>query len=119
MKKTLVVGASEKPYRYAYKATKMLKDYGHEVLAFGKKKGYIDDTSITDEWPDDKEVETVTLYINPELQRQYYEKIIALKPKRVIFNPGTENIEFEKYLAQNNIQPIEACTLVMLATNQY
>lgn len=119
MKKTLIVGASANSDRYAFKATKMLKDYKHEVYAFGLKKGNIGDTQIQTDWPENKNYDTITLYIDPQNQLDYYDKIINLSPKRVIFNPGTENNEFQKLLLKNNIEAIEACTLVMLATNQF
>ena len=119
MKKTLIVGASPNSDRYAFKATEMLKDYKHEVYAFGLKKGNIGDTLIQTDWPENKDFDTITLYIGPQNQPDYYNKIIHLNPKRVIFNPGTENYEFENLLLKNNIEAIEACTLVMLSTNQF
>jgi predicted CoA-binding protein len=119
MKKTLIVGASPNSDRYAFKATEMLKDYKHEVYAFGLKKGNIGDTQIQTDWPENKDFDTITLYIGPQNQPDYYNKIIHLNPKRVIFNPGTENYEFENLLLKNNIEAIEACTLVMLSTNQF
>ncbi len=119
MKKTLVIGATPNPSRYAFIATEMLTEYGHEVIPFGIKRGKILDHEIINEFPVDAQVDTVTLYVNPQLQDQYQQLIIDLKPKRVVFNPGTENPAFEKLLAENNIEPIEACTLVMLRTNQY
>ncbi len=119
MKKTLVIGATPNPSRYAFIATEMLTEYGHEVIPFGIKRGKILDKEIINEFPVDEAIDTVTLYVNPLLQEQYQQLIIDLKPKRVVFNPGTENPGFEKLLAENNIEPIEACTLVMLRTNQY
>jgi uncharacterized protein len=119
MKKTLIVGASPNSDRYAFKATEMLKDYKHEVYAFGLKKGIIGDTQIQTDWPESKDFDTITLYIGPQNQPYYYDKIISLNPKRVIFNPGTENIDFENLLLKNNIEAIEACTLVMLITKQF
>jgi len=118
-KKTLVIGATPNAERYAYKATVMLKQFGHNVTAYGIKKGNIENTEIINIWPESEEFDTVTLYINPTLQEKFYKQIIDLKPKRVIFNPGTENIIFASMLADNNIQPVEACTLVMLFTKQY
>ena len=119
MKKTLIVGASPNSDRYAFKATEMLKDYKHEVYAFGLKKGNIGDTLIQTDWPENKDFDTITLYIGPQNQPDYYNKIIHLNPKRVIFNTGTENTEFENLLLKNNIEAIEACTLVMLSINQF
>jgi hypothetical protein len=79
----------------------------------------IGDSQIQSDWPKNKDFDTITLYVGPQNQTNYYDKIIHLKPKRVIFNPGTENIEFENLLIKNNIEALEACTLVMLTTNQY
>lgn len=118
--KTLVIGASENPERYSNKAVKMLQDYQHEVIALGKDKGKkINDLEIVSDVNNDESIDTVTLYLNPKNQEPYYEKILALHPRRVIFNPGTENPAFEQVLKEHNIEPIEACTLVMLRTNQY
>ena len=118
-KKTLVIGASPKGERYSYKATQMLQEYNHEVIPFGVKKGYIGVLEIMNEWPEKGPFDTVTLYINPKLQDQYNQKIINLNPKRIIFNPGTENDQLTKLANQNNIQTINACTLVLLQTDQY
>jgi predicted CoA-binding protein len=118
-KKTLVMGASTNPGRYAYKAIKMLERYGHPVVAVGKKAEDLDGIKIEKEHVDYDGVDTVTLYLNPMNQRQYYDYIIGLKPKRVIFNPGTENAEFYKLLREKNIETEVACTLVMLSINQY
>lgn len=118
--KTLVIGASENPERYSNKAVKMLQDYQHEVIALGNNKGKkINGLEIVNDVNNDESIDTVTLYLNPKNQEPYYEKILALHPRRVIFNPGTENPAFEQVLKEHNIEPIEACTLVMLRTNQY
>jgi predicted CoA-binding protein len=116
---TLVLGASENPERYSNKAIRMLRKHGHAVIAVGHQKGKVEDVEFGTEIPADLNPDTVTLYLNPSNQKPYYEKILALKPHRVIFNPGTENDEFEKRLIANNIKPLEACTLVLLSTNQY
>lgn len=118
-KKTLVLGASPNPQRYGYIATEMLTEYEHEVVPFGIKKGEINGKPLVNELPEDTDFDTVTLYLNPTNQREYYDYIIGLHPKRVVFNPGTENPEFEQMLASNGIQPLEACTLVLLRTGQY
>lgn len=118
-KKTLVIGASNHSERYSYKAVQKLVHYHHEVIALGNKPGFIDHTIIYNQRLAWEDINTVTLYINPVLQEQYYDYIISLHPKRVIFNPGTENPNFYKLLVSHNIEPIEACTLVMLQTNQY
>lgn len=120
MGKTLVIGASEKPDRYAYKVAVSLIHQGHEVVLFGIKEGEVLDKKFITEFPTSiDDLETVTLYINPIIQKEYYAKILALKPKRVIFNPGTENQEFEKMCNDAGIEVSEACSLVMLSTGQY
>jgi len=119
MKATLVIGASDHPYRYAYRAVVQLNAYGHRVYAFGIDSGKIENTEIETQWNPEWEVDTVTLYINPTHQPEYYDKIVALKPKRVIFNPGTENSEFVKILMENNIEHEFGCTLVMLSIGEY
>lgn len=119
MKKTLVLGASDNPSRYSYLAVEKLARYGHTVVAIGKKEGLIGNTPVIKGKPDEKDVDTVTLYLNPQLQEQYYAYILALHPKRIIFNPGTENAELEKLASDNQIETLEACTLVMLGTGQY
>jgi predicted CoA-binding protein len=119
MKKTLVMGASTDPGRYAYKAIKMLQRYGHPVVAVGKKEDNLDGLKIEKQHVEFDGVDTVTLYLNPMNQRQYYDYIIGLQPKRVIFNPGTENPELYELLKQNNIEIEIGCTLVMLSVNHY
>jgi predicted CoA-binding protein len=119
MKKTLVIGASETPSRYAYLAVERLKAHGHEVVAIGKEPGTIHGTSIETEKKPLDDIHTVTLYVNPSIQKEYYDYIIALKPKRIIFNPGTENAELEQLAGKHGITTEEACTLILLSTNQY
>lgn len=119
MKKTVVLGASDNPSRYSFLAVEKLKRYGHPVVAIGKRKGLVGDTDIITERPAEQDIDTVTLYLNPMLQKQYYDYILSLHPKRIIFNPGTENTELESLARKNGIQPIEACTLVLLGTGQY
>lgn len=118
-KKTLVMGASTDPGRYSYKAIKMLERYGHPVVAVGKKEDVLDGVKIEKEHVSFQNVNTVTLYLNPMNQKQYYDYIIGLKPERVIFNPGTENPEFYTLLRENAIAIEVACTLVMLSINDY
>jgi len=115
----LVIGASNNPDRYAYKAIEMLLNYNHHPIPFSKKKAEVCGLDIKNEWESWNDVHTVTVYVNPELQKAYYQNIIDLKPKRVIFNPGTENPEFEALLSENKIETLEACTLVMLNTGQF
>ena len=118
-KTTLVLGASENPSRYSFLALQRLRSHQHPVLAIGKKKGVVGDVQIGTEKKDWKDVDTVTLYLNPRHQKEYFDYIVSLKPKRIIFNPGAENEELADIAVKNGIQPVEACTLVMLATNQY
>lgn len=118
-KKTLVMGASTEPTRYAYKAIKMLQRYGHPVVAIGKKPDNLDGVKIEKEHIQFDGVDTVTLYLNPMNQKQYYDYIVELNPKRVVFNPGTENPELYSILKENGIEIEVGCTLVMLSVNQY
>lgn len=118
-KKTLVLGATTKPDRYAYKAINALVQKGHTVLAIGQNTGEVAGVKIYTKAIPVKNIDTVTLYLNPSRQRDYYNYIIEAKPKRVVFNPGTENPELYQLLELNNIKAEVACTLVLLATNQY
>ena len=118
-KKTLVLGASTKPDRYAFKAITMLVEKGHSTLAIGQNTGEVAGVAIRTKNIPLKNIDTVTLYLNPSRQRDYYNYIIETKPKRVIFNPGTENPEFYQLLQGKGIKMEVACTLVLLATNQY
>lgn len=120
MKKTLVIGATPDPTRYANKAAKMLASHGQEAILYGLKKGDVDGNVILNEWPEHiEDLDTVTLYIGPQRQPPMYDKILALRPKRIIFNPGTENEEFVKLARQQGIETDYACTLVLLTTGQY
>lgn len=118
-KKTLVLGASLKPERYSNIAINKLRNHNHEVKAFGLREGKVNDVDIDTILIQYDDIDTVTLYLNPKRQEPYYDYIIGLNPKRVIFNPGTENPEFYNLLRQNNIEFEAACTLVLLGTNQY
>jgi predicted CoA-binding protein len=119
MKKTLVIGASTNPKRYSYMAINLLNDYKHKVVALGNKHGSIGEHTIITDFPESQNFDTVSMYLNENLQKEYYGKIIDLKPKRVIFNPGTENRELIEMLKKEGIQPLEACTLLLLRTNQF
>lgn len=119
MKKTLIMGASPNPSRYGFIATAMLTEYKHPVIPYGIKRGDINGIPVLNTLPDEKDVDTVTLYLNPHNQEQYYDYILGLKPRRVIFNPGTENPAFEQRLEDNGIEALEACTLVLLRTGNY
>jgi len=115
----MVLGASDNPGRYAYMAINRLRKYGHPVIAIGKKTGRVADIDITKDREQHSNVDTVTLYLNPTHQKMYYDYIVSLRPKRIIFNPGTENDELAVLAEQNGIKTMEACTLVMLGTGQY
>lgn len=118
-KKTLVLGASTKPDRYAFKAITMLVDKGHSVLAIGQNAGEVAGIKIQTKAIPLKNIDSVSLYLNPLRQKDYYNYIVEAQPKRVIFNPGTENPEFYQLLQLNNIKVEVACTLVLLTTNQF
>jgi len=118
-KKTLVLGATTKPDRYAFRAINSLVGKGHSVLAIGQQTGEVAGVKIQTKMIPLKNIDTVTLYLNPRNQRDYYNYIIETQPKRVIFNPGTENPELYQLLRSNNIEVEVACTLVLLATDQY
>lgn len=118
-KETLVFGASLKPNRYSNIAIRKLSQYDVGVKAFGLVEGKVGDVTIDTELVKHEGIDTVTLYLNAKRQKDYYDHILSLDPKRVIFNPGTENPEFYKLLEDNGIQVEVACTLVLLSTNQY
>lgn len=119
MGKTLIIGASNNPDRYSYKAAKKLLLHGHEIEMIGKRADTISGRAIDTEKKPYEDIDTVTLYISDKFQPEYYEYVVSLNPNRVIFNPGTENPEFESLLIQNDIHVEEACTLVLLSTGQY
>ena len=116
---TLVFGASVKPARYAYKAIHALRSKQIDVKAFGLRAGEVADVTIETELKPFKDIDTITLYVNPKIQQEYYEYFLSLKPNRIVFNPGTENPELEQILHKHHIKAENACTLVLLATNQY
>jgi predicted CoA-binding protein len=118
-KRTLVVGASEKPYRYSNKAIRLLRRYDHPVVAIGLREGRVEDVEIKKGFPDFEEIHTVTLYVGPPRQPQFYDYILGLRPERIIFNPGTENDEFEEMAAEKGIEVVENCTLVMLSSGLF
>jgi hypothetical protein len=118
-KKTLVFGASTNPSRYSYLAIHRLVNVGHEVVAFGLRNGNVAGVEIDTKLESYNEIDTITLYMNPQRQKEYYDYLISLYPKRIIFNPGTENPEFYKLLRERNIDFEQACTLVLLSVNQY
>ncbi len=118
-KKTMVLGASANPARYSYLAIKKLTAHQHPVVAIGKKNGKVGEVNFgTDHLPV-SDVDTITLYLNPVNQQQYYDYILNLKPKRIIFNPGTENEYLIKRAKENDIETVVGCTLVMLSIGNY
>jgi predicted CoA-binding protein len=118
-KKTLVLGASSNPARYSYLAAQRLRAHGHPVLAVGKKEGKVGDVTIQKDHVPEEGIDTVTLYLNPKNQVEYYDYILELQPKRIIFNPGTENDDLIRMAKENNIEPVIGCTLVMLSVGNY
>lgn len=119
IKKTLVLGASINPDRYSYLAINRLVDNGHEVRAIGIKEGEVSGVKIYTTKKMFRDIDTITLYLNKKNQAEFYDYILKLKPKRVLFNPGTENIELENLLSENNIAFEKACTLVLLGIGEY
>jgi predicted CoA-binding protein len=119
MKKTVVIGASPNPGRYAYLATMRLLHYGHEVWPLGIRKGQIGDLDIIQDRPMIPDVDTITLYLGEERQREWQDYILSLHPKRIIFNPGAENDELNALAQKQGIETVEGCTLVMLAVGNY
>ena len=118
-KYTLVIGASENEERYSNQAIKKLKKYGHDIVAIGARAGNVDNVIFSKEKKKFEGIDTVTMYIGERHQPEYYDYILSLKPKRIIFNPGAENDELKALADKNGIQTLEACTLVMLSTGQY
>jgi uncharacterized protein len=119
MKKTLVLGASPNSDRYSYRAVISLLRNKFDVVAFGIKEGNISGVEINTEKKSYKDIDTITLYIGADKQSDYYEYIVSLNPRRVIFNPGTYNQELINILEKNNIEVVEKCTLVMLSFGDY
>jgi len=115
----LILGASLNPDRYSNMALNDLLDYGFDVIAVGNRGGIVRGVEISRDVPSEAKIDTVTLYLRPSNQISYYTYLKDLKPRRVIFNPGTENDELEKALAAIGIEVLEACTLVMLRTHQF
>lgn len=119
MKKTLVLGATPNPARYAYLAAHALTRHGHEVVPVGIHQGEVAGKPIHTNMPEISDVDTVTLYLNPRNQQPYYGYIISLQPKRIIFNPGAENPELIRLAKEKGIETVEGCTLVMLSIGAY
>ena len=119
MKKTLIIGASTNPERYSFMAAHRLTSHGHPIVMLGLKEGTVANNPILTGKPTFPDIDTVTLYIGPKNQPEWYDYVVALNPKRVIFNPGTENVEFETLLEKNGIEVQEACTLVLISIGAY
>jgi predicted CoA-binding protein len=115
----LVLGASPNPQRYSYKAIEMLSKFNWNIIAYGTKNGSVAGVPITNIWQSNWNIHTITIYLNPSNQEPLYNPILSLHPQRVIFNPGTENPEFESILKKAGIKTERSCTLVLLATNQF
>ena len=120
-KKTVIIGATPNTARYAYTAARLLTEYQHPIVPVGIKKGDVAEQKILDlrQKPDIPDVDTVTLYIGPRHQPEWYDYILSLSPQRIIFNPGTENHELYQRATQQGIEAVEACTLVMLRAGTY
>src|SRR5437867_7174094 len=118
-KKTLVLGASDNPSRYSFLAINKLRVNGHPVEGIGRKVVTVADVVIQTDKQPLKDIDTITLYLSPDHQKEYYDYILSLKPRRIIFNPGAENEELYRLAKEHNIYPQEACTLVLLSTGQY
>jgi uncharacterized protein len=119
MKKTLVIGASTNPERYSYLAINSLKKHGHEVVALGRKEGEVNGVPIFTGQPKLTGIDTVSLYLNLTHQEEYYDYLLEMKPKRIIFNPGAENYDLMHRASEVGIETLEACTLVLLSTGQF
>lgn len=118
-KPTVVIGASPNSDRYSYKATISLQQHQQSVFPIGIRSGQINGLDIITDKPALENIDTVTLYVGPDNQGPWMDYIFSLKPKRIIFNPGTENPEFEALAESKGIEVLEACTLVLLSINQY
>lgn len=118
-KKTLVLGASPNPARYSHMAVRLFMKHHIDVVAVGSKNGHIEDVIIHSTAVPFEDIDTVTLYLGPPHQKQYFDYILSLDPKRIIFNPGTENPELDNLARAHQIEVLYACTLVLLNTHQY
>ena len=117
--KTLIIGASTNPERYAYKAAISLLAHGHKIELVGQRVGTIQGHEIKTDNPDLEGIDTVTMYVGAKNQPSLYDYILKQSPRRIIFNPGAENVEFEQLAKDKGIEVEEACTLVLLATGQF
>jgi predicted CoA-binding protein len=118
-KPTLVLGASAKQERYSNLCVRRLLQHGHPVLAVGRRSGEIGTVPIITDIPAGSPIDTVTMYMNADNQRIWEERLLALRPRRIIFNPGAENPKFARRAQAQGVEVIDACTLVMLSTGEY
>ena len=118
-KKTLVLGGSLNPHRYSYKAIESLREHGLSVVSIGRKPGIVCDVKVVETLYKENDIDTVTIYLSQENQKKYEDYILKLKPKRIIFNPGAENIRLYERADSQGIEVMNACTLVLLSLNQY
>jgi len=116
---TLVMGASDNPARYSFLAIRRLRAQDIPVRAIGRKKTVVADVPVETAMIPWDDIDTVTLYLNPKHQEPYYDYLLSLHPRRIIFNPGAENPMLEQIATAAGISCIDACTLVMLSTGQY
>jgi predicted CoA-binding protein len=114
-----VLGASPNPERFSYKAVKLLVRHGNQVVPLGKRKGTIGDLAIVTGQPVLTDVDTVLIYLAPGHQGEIFDYVLSLRPKRVVFNPGTESPEFEEILESYGIKVIKDCSLVMIASGRF
>jgi hypothetical protein len=115
----LILGASANPNRTSFMATRFLSNKGFELQAVAAKKGMIDDLEITTQLQSSKPVDTITIFLNAQRQKEYYDMILSLKPKRIIFNPGTENPELEMLAKNHCIQTLTGCTIAMITAGLF
>lgn len=118
-KKTMVLGASPNPMRFSYKAVKSLQRHNVPVVPVGIKNGEIGGIEILKNKPHLDKIHTITLYIGPARQKEYYSYILSLRPARIIFNPGTENKELMDMAREEGIEVLEDCTLIMVNADRY
>ncbi|PWJ42756.1 CoA-binding protein [Sediminitomix flava] len=117
--KTLILGATPNPKRYAYLAAHELTSHGHEIVPVGVKQGELVGQDIINDKRPQSDIDTITMYIGPKHQEEWYEYILDSKPKRIVFNPGTENPELMEMAEEKGIEVVEGCTLVMLSIGIY
>jgi predicted CoA-binding protein len=118
-KKTLVLGATPDSSRYAFLAANRLVNHGHSIVNVGIKTGEVAGVQIEKPETIHDDIDTITLYVGPQRQPALYDYILNTHPKRIIFNPGTENAELSKMANEKGIETENACTLVLLSIGEY